>query len=203
MISRSERRKAISTLWIVSTVALWILVLVETVLLLRLLHLLGDLREQGVLSPATHQPVPSIGGLEVGEQAPSFAATDYAGGIVELEDFQGQQCILAFISPDCSACAGATEALRTLTRDERNLKVLLIGDINGEANRLYAAEHNIQIPILTPPPDLAKKVYQIQGVPFVFVIDTAGIIRAKGIVNQREQLQSLLRDAFTPLPVSR
>jgi len=182
---------------------LWILVLVETGLLLRLLHLLGDLREQGILLPATHQPVPSVGGLEVGAQAPSFSATDYEGSSVQLEDLQGQQRILAFISPDCSACAGATEALRTLTRDERNLKVLLIGDTNSEANRLYAAERDIQIPILTPPPDLAKKVYQIQGVPFVFVIDSAGIIRAKGIVNQREQLQSLLRDALAPLPVSR
>jgi methylamine dehydrogenase accessory protein MauD len=196
-----ERRQAISTFWIVSNIALWILVLVETGLLLRLLTLLGNLREQGVLLPAQRQSIPSFGGLEVGTHAPPFSAIDTNGNTVELQTFQKQRCILAFISPDCSACAGVVEAIQTIGSEEHCLTLLLIGDTNSEFNRVYAVEHGIQLPVLTPASGLAKNVYRIPGVPFVFMLDEAGVIRAKGVVNQREQLEDLLVRAFPTLPV--
>ncbi len=178
----------------ISIIALWVLVLVETGLLLLLLRALGELKQQGKLL-ATQTPSFEMGGLDVGEQAPSFVAIDDDGTPVNLEDFSGRRRVLAFVSPGCPACGGAIEALNAVVREERDLVVLVLGGPDRERNRAYAAEHKAQMPIHTPTADV-KQAYRVQGVPFVFILDEAGLIRAKGPVNATEHVQNLLRTAF-------
>ncbi len=72
------------------------------------------------------------------------------------------------------------------------MHALLIGGSDSAANRAYAAEHHVRIPLLTPSVGRGKEVYRVEGVPFVFVIDGAGMIRAAGVVNDDEQMQRLL-----------
>jgi len=199
---RQERRKTISTLWIVSTVALWILVLFETGLLLFLLRALGELRQQGVF-PGNQGQSSEEWGLEVGEQAPSFVATDYEGKPVQLDDFRGKRRVLAFISPGCSACSGTLDALNALSQEDEHLAILVLGDPDRHANQAYAAKHNAQIAILAPGPGFDKEVYRIMAIPFLFLLDEMGVIRAKRIVNNREDLQTLLEPFLSQLSVSR
>ncbi len=85
----------------VSIIALWVLVLFETVLLVLLLRALGQIKQQGGVSGNQVQ-ASGEGGLSPGKKAPSFTATDYEGRVVRLDDFQGQRRILAFILPGCS-----------------------------------------------------------------------------------------------------
>lgn len=181
----------------ISTIALWVLVLFETVLLLLLLRALGILRQKGVLA-ATEQPL-ELGGLDVGEQAPAFVAIDQGGNPVRLEDFQGRQCVLAFILPGCSGCIGTLDSLKAVLQDEHDLAVIVISDADKEANRAYAIKHNLQIPVLTPDPDLVS-VYRVRTFPFVFVLNEAGVIRTKGVVNVSEQLRSMLMTANGSIP---
>jgi methylamine dehydrogenase accessory protein MauD len=135
-------------------------------------------------------------GLDVGEQAPSFMATDFDGNIVHLEDFAGQRRILAFILPGCSSCAETMKTLNSFTQSEDAVTVLIIGGSDRELNRAYGIEHETQFTVLTPTRDFHADLYRLQEVPFVFVLDEAGIIRAKGIVSNDEQLQQLLIAAF-------
>lgn len=81
--------------------------------------------------------------------------------------------------------------------------MLVIGGAAKAANDAYAIEQNATIPILTPDSRLAKEVYLVQGVPFVYILDEAAIIRAKGVVNGLEHLQQLLVSADAPRPLSR
>jgi peroxiredoxin len=173
-----------------------VLVIVETVLLVLLLRALGELRQKGV--SRTDQPVqyPALGGLAVGEPAPLFAARDQNGKEVKLEDFQGHRRILAFISPWCSACASAIAALDAFMEHERAIQLLVVGSTNSEQNRMYAAEHSERIPILTPDSDRIEDAYSVRGFPLVFVIDEAGVIKAKGGVNHPKQVQMLVASAF-------
>lgn len=185
-----------------STIALWVLVLFETGLLLLLLRVLGELRQKGVLSSVRNSLPSETWGLNVGEQAPSFTATDFDGNVVHLEDFEGHRRILAFILPGCSSCADAIRVLNTTLHTENGMKVMVIGGPVGDLNHAYATEHNAQMPILTPVPDFDRELYRIRGVPFVFVLDEMGVIRAKGIMHEVEQLQHLLAQAFASVQVS-
>jgi len=54
--------------WMVSIVALWVVVLIETRLLLLLLCAPGELKQQSSISMANHMPFLGDGGLEIGEQ---------------------------------------------------------------------------------------------------------------------------------------
>jgi peroxiredoxin len=179
-----------------------VLVIIETVLLLLLLRVLGELRLKGV-SPA-HQSVQysDLGGLAVGEQAPSFAARDQTGKEVKLEDVQGYR-MLVFLEPGCSACEGAITALNTLMRERPEFTVFAIGGLEQKLNLAYAVEHNAHMPIFTPDFDVGEKLYRVPMVPFDFILDETGLIRARGGVNHFGHIKELLIDASGALSVIR
>ncbi len=179
--------------WIISNVALWIVVIFETVLLLLLLRVLGEMRQNRHV-PSSNDPLND--GIPVGEQAPDFDAKDQQGRVVNLRNFQGRWRILAFVSPGCKACKETIGVLNDTQRNRQQLTVLLVGEQDFQQNQEYAHEHKAQMPILTPAHNLARNIYRIQGVPFVFILDENGIIRAKGIVNEPDHMQELLKRAF-------
>lgn len=182
----------------ISIVALWILVLVETGLLLLLLRVLGKLRQQGLLTPSTQSE-----GLKVGEQAPLFTAFDYDGKSTRLEDLQGRRRMLVFVAPGCPACSLAIEMLNTFLSSNKDITVLVLGDSDPQLNRLYAGEQGAQMDILAPESEKLKDTYDIPVIPFAYLLDEEGTIRARGFFTYREHLQSLLNDAFPePLIVS-
>jgi peroxiredoxin len=195
----SERRNAITTVWIAVLVFFCILVLFETGLVLLLLVAFGKLREQ----ISKHDDLRSSREPQIGEYAPSFIATDQYGKKVKLEDFQWKRRILAFISPGCPPCADAIKTLNAALQEEQNLVVLAFGGTDLEKNRAYAVEYDAQMPFLTPEGDILEKDYRVPAKPFALVVDEMGIIRAKGGLNNQFHLQHLLTIAFEPEPVSR
>ncbi|MGI9062066.1 MAG: peroxiredoxin family protein [Ktedonobacteraceae bacterium] len=138
----------------------------------------------------------------MGVHAPSFATTDDEGNVVRLDDFAGKKRILTFVLPGCSSCAGAIQTLNTFLQTKPAETVLLIGSGDHLLNRAYASEHDAHLPLLTPSPDFDADLYHIRGVPFVFVLDERGTIRAKGVVNDSDGLQRLLVAAFAPVHIS-
>lgn len=177
-------------------IALWVVVLFVMALQLLVLRALGELGQKGIVHQADVQSA-SIGGLNIGESSPSFEAADFNGDMIRLEDFQEQRLILGFISPGCRACAEAIQAFNAIQQDEHDLSILIIGSSDRSLNQVYAAEHNAQIPILTPTTNV-EQLYRVPGVPFVFVLDEAKIIRSKGFVNYREDISQMLARAFSP-----
>lgn len=104
--------------------------------------------------------------------------------------------MLAFVSPGCSACPKAIIALKQILHDEPGIVTLIISHANDERNRTYATEQGVDIPFLTVTPDLFWKQYGVDHVPFVYLLDEAGQVRAKGVVNLVEHLQVLLRATY-------
>ncbi len=181
---------------------MWLLVLFETALLLLLLRGLGELRERIIASNTRVQPFTDRG-LALGIQAPAFVALDHEGHPIRLEDSQGQWRILAFVSLGCPACAGAIQALNVLHQSKQGVVILVVGGPDSKLNHAYAVEHEALMPILTPTADFDRSLYLVQGLPFIFVLDEGGVIRAKGVVNQLEDLQALLSNALVPVVISR
>ena len=185
----------------ISVIALWVLVLFETVLLFLLLRGLGKLRERITASSNQEQPFADRG-LALGTQAPAFVALNHEGRSIALEDTQGQWRILAFVAPGCSACESTIETLNAFVKERTDLAVLIVGGADRLANHTLATEHHTRMPVLTPTANLARDMYLIRGTPFLYILDEKGTIRAKGIVNDAEHLQQLLMDANAPMPLS-
>lgn len=139
--------------------------------------------------------IDSVGGLDIGEIAPTFIATDQYNNVVHFDDFGKKQRLLAFVKPGCLICPKALEALEYLIQNEQDIIGLVVGSSNHEKNRIYITEHTVKLPFLTPDSDSVKKLYKVRASPLVFVVDEAGVIRAKGIVNRVEHLQQLLATA--------
>lgn len=88
-------------------------------------------------------------------------------------------------------------------QERPDIAILVVGSAARAANTAYAIEQNARMPILTPDATLAQEVYLVQGIPFIYILDEVGIIRAKGVVNSSEHLQELLLRANIPVSVVR
>lgn len=186
------------TIWMVMIVALWIVVLIETALLLALLRSLGQIRRLGALANQDRlAPLPPTnGGLGLGEAAPDFTVVDPAGHQMALSDFVGRRRLLAFVSPGCSVCTSLIQALNEVIHDGTDLAVLVIGTGDREVNREYGREQRAQMSILASLSESVSDLYQVRSMPYVFALDEEGVVRGAGIVNRKEHLQGLLLNAF-------
>jgi methylamine dehydrogenase accessory protein MauD len=151
-------------------------------------------RQVGVL----HERVAPMGamtsdhGPAVGEPAPSISVTTLAGGRLEIGASAAatHNRLLLFVSPSCPVCKKLLPIARSLASAE-HLEVILIGD--GEAAEQRAMIQEMRLGAL-PYVNSAQvgMAFQVGKLPYAVLIDAQGIIRAKGLVNSREHLESLL-----------
>ena len=64
-----------------------------------------------------------------------------------------------------------------------------------EEARRFAGEVDVQVPVAVHPDEQLPDQYKTRVTPFAFLIDGDGVIRAKGLANNREHLEMLLRMA--------
>ena len=173
----------------VSNVALWILVLVLTAVVLALV------RQVGVL----HERIAPVGALmlnrgpTVGEPAPVVEVADLEGQAhrVGAARADGRSTLLLFVSPTCPVCKSLLPAVKSSRRDERTwLDLILASDGDSAEQREFVRSQGLDgIPyVISGALGLA---YQVGRLPFAALLDERGILRARGLVNSREHLESL------------
>ena len=168
----------------VSTVLLWLAVGVLALLVLALA------RQVGVL----HERVAPLGALmldqgpKVGERAPIFEVKDLFGRPTRLGGLRGRPLLLLFVSSTCPVCKKILPIALRLAREE-NLDLALIGDEREEDLRRLA-QGLAEVQVLNAPE--VGQVYKVGKIPYAVLIDPEGVIRAKGLVNNREHLESLM-----------
>jgi len=181
-----------SGIWLISYLSLWIIVIVLFLVVLTLARqvglLHGRLRPTGALM--------ANAGPEVGEQAPEINATDLHGQEVSLGSNRGKKTLLVFVSATCRSCDDLVPAVRSIWKSERAALDLLLVGLSGDeiANREFIARHKLgNIPyVLSRSLGLA---YRVTSPPYSVLIDEQGVVRAKGVVNHIEHLESLLNAA--------
>jgi methylamine dehydrogenase accessory protein MauD len=190
----------INPIWMASIIALWVLVLFETVLLVLLLRALGEIRQRGgFATPVSNAHANE--GLPLGTQAPAFSAKTPEGNAFNLAETDGKWRVLTFISPGCSACESALKTLQDFQQEKQDIDVLVVAGTDFKENQAYATEKETSLPLLTPTSKAGKEAFQVQGVPFAFILDKNGIILAKSVLNARDHLQELLKEANAPVRV--
>ena len=175
---------------LISNVVLWILVLVLAGVVVALARQLGVLYER--IAPVGALTIGR--GPAVGEQPPIVAAVTLDG--VELQvgapGDDGRGTLLFFLSVSCPVCKALLPVLRSLAREERaRLRVILAGDGNADEYRALVRAHGVEDLSCVVSPVLGM-TWQVPRVPYAVLLDAAGTIRSKGLVNTREHLESLL-----------
>lgn len=176
---------------LVSNLVLWVVVVLLGVTVLALTRQVGILHERvapaGALSP-THGP-------KVGESttAQNLTALDGRRVVVGGADPEGRLLLLLFVSPTCPVCKTLVPTAISLAHAERNrLRLVFASDGDGlDAHHQYARNMALAAYPYVVSQSLGLS-YQVNKLPFAVLIDGAGVLRAKGLVNTREHLDSLL-----------
>ncbi len=182
------------TLWLISYVLLWAVVLFLGFLLLGTLRALGLLRWRLEQLQATSPRRLGRDGLKPGTRAPDFSLPSAAGGEASLRDFAGRRVLLVFMQVGCGPCQAIVPELNRAQR-KGDARVLVVNNGEPEAVRRWAHETGARFPVLAQQAWAVSRRYEVFATPFGFVIDEQGMIRAKGIVTRGRYLQFLLSEA--------
>lgn len=172
-----------------SNVVLWLIVIGLSIALLAVVRQLGVLHERiapvGALMFAK--------GLKVGEPAPQIHVQDLDGRSISLGTTRTDQraTLIMFVSPTCPVCKTLVPILRSSRGSERDwLDIILASDGEQASHREFVLAHRLGgLPYVVSAP--LGMTYQVSRLPFAVLIDAQGVLRARGIVNSREHLESL------------
>jgi methylamine dehydrogenase accessory protein MauD len=132
-------------------------------------------------------------GLKVGELVPTLAVQDLENRALALGAPRTDEraTLVMFVSPTCPVCKALLPVLKASRSSEGDwLDIVLASDGEPAAHREYVTAHRLtSFPyVLSQSLGLA---YQVSRLPYAALIDAQGVLRARGIVNSREHLESL------------
>jgi methylamine dehydrogenase accessory protein MauD len=176
---------------VVSNVLLWVTVIALALVVLALTRQIGVLHER--IAPAGALTL--SGGVKAGERVPEVALETLDGRKLDLRDFAAAQraVLVYFLSPTCPVCRSLLPVVTRIAKEERAWLDLLFASDGGTRaeHEAYVAERGIDgFPyVLSQPLGVA---FQVGKLPYAALVDEAGVLVAKGLVNTREHLESLL-----------
>jgi methylamine dehydrogenase accessory protein MauD len=176
-----------TTILAFAVAALWIVVMVLAGVIWVMLRQIGVLYERVA-------PVGALmdsAGPEVGEPAPVFRLPSLTGGEIAIGGATGRATLLFFLSPTCPVCKKLLPILANIRLAEKSwLDVALASDGDQQKQRAFIAQAGLADFPYALSTDLGMS-FRVQKLPFAVLIDAQGVIRGKGLVNSREQLESL------------
>ncbi|MGC6328303.1 methylamine dehydrogenase accessory protein MauD [Rhizorhabdus sp. FW153] len=173
----------------VAIIVQWILILALCTAVLLLFRQVGMLHER--LGPVGALTLP--GGVAVGDHAPRFDLEALDGRAVALggQDRDGRDTLLFFLSPRCSMCKSLIPIVKSIAREETaSLRVVLASDGDEPLQRAMIADESLEAFPLVLSTDLGM-AYAVSKLPYAVLIKADGHVAAKGLVNNREHLESL------------
>ncbi len=174
---------------LISNVLLWLLVMGLALTVFALARQVGVLHER--VAPAG--ALMGQEGPQVGTIAPRFDLVDWNGQPLTLGDAaaEAKSTLLVFVSPTCPVCKTMLAILESILQREQSwLRLVLASDgaraEHEEMVRAFALSSRLYV--------LSTELgitYRVSKLPYAVLIDPSGVIRAKGLVNTREHVESL------------
>lgn len=152
--------------WTAAFVAQWVLLLVLCVVVVALARQVGTLHLR--LGPRGALEIDTEGPT-LGEPVPPVDARG-ADGAPLVVGGPGARRLVLFSSPTCTVCREVAPALPAAA---------------GAADFVPQVVHDAD----------AERAFDVPGTPFLVVLDELGIVRAKGTVNNLEQVEGLVDTA--------
>jgi methylamine dehydrogenase accessory protein MauD len=173
----------------ISNIVLWVVVICLVFVLFALTRQLGVLHER--IAPAGALMINR--GPAIGEPVTALDVVDLEGRALRIGAVRadGRSTLILFLSPTCPVCKTLLPAVRSSRNQERDwLDVVLASDGDPAEHRQFVLDQELR--------DFAYVVssalglsYQVNRLPFAALVDKRGVLRARGLVNSREHLESL------------
>lgn len=130
-------------------------------------------------------------GPKVGSPAPLFEVPTLSGSKLKLGGAREHSTLIFFLSPTCPVCKKLLPVLRSMRPAEASwLDVVLASDGEAATHERFAQANNLQGFAYALSTELGVS-FRVSRLPFAVLIGEDGIVRAKGLINNREQLESL------------
>lgn len=130
-------------------------------------------------------------GPKVGSAAPLFDVPSLSGTTIKLGGARERSTLLFFLSPTCPVCKKLLPVLRSMRPAEAEwLDVVLASDGEPASHERFVQANNLQSFPYALSTELGVS-FRVSRLPFAVLIGEDGIVRAKGLINNREQLESL------------
>jgi methylamine dehydrogenase accessory protein MauD len=172
---------------VAAVVLLWVLVIALSVAVFALMRQVGVLFER----VAPMGALVTDSGPKVGETSRVFELSSLTGGAVSVGGGQGRSQLVFFLSPTCPVCKKLLPILRsTRAAESKWLDVVLASDGDEGQHRRFIAEKALEEFPYVLSTDLGM-TFKVSRLPYAVLLDGQGVVRAKGLVNNREQLDSL------------
>lgn len=184
------------TLLIFSNILLWVVVLIQIGVIFALARQIGILFER--VSPVG--AMISDSGPALGDKAPALDLPNLNGEGLTLGRAGGRSQLVFFLSTSCPICKALLPALKSIREDEAGWLDIVLASDGREAlhRRLIEAEGLESFPYVLSS-ELGMS-FRVSKLPFAVLIDGEGEIVSKGLVNSREQLESLFAASETGIP---
>jgi methylamine dehydrogenase accessory protein MauD len=174
---------------LISNVVLWVMVIGLAAVVAALVRQIGVLHER--VSPAG--ALVGRAGPHLGDAAPRFELTDWSGTAVTLGGPQAESTstLLVFVSPTCPVCATLLPIIDSVLKAEaRRVRLVLASDGPRADHETFVRAYGLAARAYVLSTELGL-AYQVSKLPYAVLIDADGVLRAKGLVNTREHLESL------------
>lgn len=173
----------------ISNLVLWLAVVVLAGVVVALTRQIGVLYERVAPAGALLQGQ----GPLVGAAAPVVDVEDLRGRAFRVGAARddGRSTLLFFLSPTCPVCKTLLPVLRSIARREaRWLDVVLASDGPAVEHETFVRAERLESFAYLLSPALGM-TWQVGKLPYAALVDADGVVRAKGLVNTREHLESL------------
>ncbi len=174
---------------LVSNTVLWLVVLILAAVVVALVRQVGVLHER--VAPAG--ALVGREGPRVGEVVAPLTLVDWSGQqvVVGGPDVERKSTLLVFISPTCAVCKTLLGILDSVMRTEQGwLRLVLASDGAREEHEAFVRAHGLAARPYVLSRDLGF-TYQVGKLPYGVLIDAQGVLRARGLINTREHVESL------------
>jgi len=172
---------------VVSNIVLWVAVLALLGTVFALARQIGVLYER--IAPMGALMLDS--GPKVGESAPAFDLVTLDGRPFATGGARTKSLLLFFLSPTCPVCKKLLPILKRVAIDEGQwLEIAFASDGDVDEHAAFRTRAGLQAYPYLLSTDLGM-AYRIGKLPYAVLVDEAGKVKAKGLVNSREQIESL------------
>jgi len=116
----------------------------------------------------------------VAQQAPDFALKSIAGENMRLSEYRGEVVMVTFWSTWCGRCRDQLPVVDDLYMSHRDqgFKVLSVSiDDDIRRTRDTAADLRLQIPVLFDEHKSASRLYDLDTLPQIILVDPTGVVR--------------------------
>lgn len=131
-------------------------------------------------------------GPKIGEASPKFSLQALGSGRpVSIGDPSGRSTLIFFLSPTCPVCKKLLPVLKSAQKAEKGwLDIVLASDGDAPKHEAFISGHRLDGFPYVLSSDLGM-TYRVSRLPYGVMLDGEGTVRAKGLINNREQLESL------------